>query len=108
MYLGLIKLSNAEDVAAVEKSLSEKITLLENAVHSDYATKQELENLDVDLSDYFTSSISDTGFTKMIKKIPDNTTVSGTNAGAYLSAPAASFAKKPYIIYVKSIKNLLL
>jgi type I site-specific restriction endonuclease len=43
LYLGLIKLSNAEDVAAVEKSLSEKITLLENTVHSDYATKQELE-----------------------------------------------------------------
>lgn len=43
LYLGLIKLSNAEDVAAVEKSLGEKITLLEKTVHSDFATKQELE-----------------------------------------------------------------
>ena len=43
LYLGLIKLSNAEDVAAVEKSLGEKITLLETKLHSDYATKQDLE-----------------------------------------------------------------
>jgi hypothetical protein len=43
LYLGLIKLSNAEDVAAVEKSLGEQITLLETKLHSDYATKQDLE-----------------------------------------------------------------
>jgi hypothetical protein len=43
LYLGLIKLSNAEDVAAVEKSLGEQITLLETKLHSDYATKQDFE-----------------------------------------------------------------
>jgi hypothetical protein len=43
LYLGLIKLSNAEDVAAVEKSLGDQIALLETELHSDYATKQDLE-----------------------------------------------------------------
>ena len=44
LYLGLIKLSNAEDIAAVEESLSNRILKLEAIDYTQYAIKSEVDN----------------------------------------------------------------